>query len=215
MSANLECNKIIDQVIESRRSIRKFKTESPPRELIEKVLQAGLWAPYASAAVTREDYRRFTVIPRESKATAQVAQILKRHMQSFVKQLESKMLTDEFTKQHAGPFVSRLKMMGEHGMPQIGTAPYYIVIAEQRGIPSSEQQSLAHCLQNMWLKATALGLGMQLISLTEQLANDKEFCDLINIPLGEYALDGCVIGYPDMNPPAPKRPKLNNVITWL
>lgn len=215
MSQNFECNKILDQLIEKRRSIRKFKTEAPPRELIEKVLQAGLWAPYASAAVTREDYRRFIVIPRESKATALIAQILKRQIQSNVKYLESKMLTDQFTKDHATSFLVRLRMMGELGIPAIGIAPYYIIVAEQRGIPPSELQSIAHCLQNIWLKASALGLGMQLISVTEQLADDKEFCDLINIPIGEYALDGCVIGYPDMSPPAPKRPRIDQITTWL
>jgi len=70
MPIDVECNKIIDQVIESRRSIRKFKLEAPPKELIEQVLQAGLLAPYSGVGVTREDFRRFIVIPRESKATA-------------------------------------------------------------------------------------------------------------------------------------------------
>ena len=149
---NVECNKVIDQVIASRRSIRKFKMDSPSREVIEQILQAGLLAPYASASVSREDFRRFIVIPRESSATAQVAAIMKRKAESWSKQLETKMQTDEFAKQHAGPFLERLKLMGEHGMPNIGKAPYYIVVAEQRGIPPVEHLSLAHCLQNMWLK---------------------------------------------------------------
>jgi len=106
-------------------------------------------------------------------------------------------------------------MMAERGPPNVGTAPYYVVIAEQRGFPPAEQLSLAHCLQNMWLKATALGLGMQLLSMTEQLDKNKEFCDLINIPVGQYALDGCLIGYPEMNPPAPKRPNLSQVTKWI
>ena len=101
------------------------------------------------------------------------------------------MQTDEFVKQHAGPFLERLKQMGQYGIPNIGKAPYYIIVAEQRGIPAVEQLSLAHCLQNMWLKAAALGIGFQLLSITETLDKDKEFCDLIKIPEGEFALDGC------------------------
>lgn len=212
---NVECNKVIDQVIASRRSIRKFKMDSPSREVIEQILQAGLLAPYASASVSREDFRRFIVIPRESSATAQVAAIMKRKAESWSKQLETKMQTDEFAKQHAGPFLERLKLMGEHGMPNIGKAPYYIVVAEQRGIPPVEHLSLAHCLQNMWLKAAALGLGMQLLSITQQLDTDKEFCDLIKIPMGEFAIDGCLIGYPDMKPAMPKRPDLAKVTRWV
>ena len=212
---NTECNRIIDQLIMSRRSIRKFKQEAPPKELIEQILQAGLLAPYAGAGVEREDFRRFVVVPRESKATAQVVDILKRHLQAWSKQIEEQMQTNDFVKQHAGPFLGRLKMMAERGPPNVGVAPYYIVIAEQRGFPPAEQLALAHCLQNMWLKATALGLGMQLLSMTERLDKDEEFCDLLGVSVGEYALDGCLIGYPDMNPLPPKRPDLAHVTKWI
>jgi nitroreductase len=212
---DVECNMMIDQVIESRRSIRKFKPEVPSKELIVQILQAGLLAPYAAASVSREDFRRFIVIPRESKATVQIATILKRKAESWSKQIENQMQHDEFSKQHAGPFLERLKIMGEQGVPNIGKAPYYIVVAEQRGIPPVEHLSLAHCLQNMWLKAAALGLGLQLLSITQQLDTDKEFCDLIKIPMGEFSLDGCLIGYPDMKPLIPKRPNLNQITEWI
>ena len=52
---------------------------------------------------------------------------------------------------------------------------------------------------------------MQLLLITQQLDKDKEFCGLIKIPVGENALDGCLIGYADMKPPLPKRPILNEV----
>jgi nitroreductase len=212
---NSECSKVIDRVIESRRTVRKFKQEAPPRELIEQILKAGLLAPFASAGVSREDFRRFIVIPRESAATAQVAAILKRRAGVWSREIETKMQEDEFVRKHAPPFLERLKLMAERGMPNIGKAPYYIVVAEQRGFPPAEQLSLAHCLQNMWLKAAAQGLGFQLLSLTEQLDNDREFCDLIKIPVGEFALDGCLVGYPDMTPMPPKRPDLNQITRWL
>ena len=183
--------------------------------MIEQILKAGLQAPYAAASVTREDFRRFIVIPRESKATAQVATILKRKAESWSKQLELQMHHDEFTRQHAGPFLERLKLAGEHGLPNIGMAPYFVVVAEQRGIPAVEHLSLAHCLQNMWLKASALGLGLQLLSITQQLDTDLEFCNLIKIPVGEFAIDGCLIGYPDMKPSVPKRPDLAKVTEWI
>ncbi len=215
LPVDVECNVMIDQVIDSRRSIRKFKPETPPREVIEQILKAGLQAPYASASVTREDFRRFIVIPRESKATPQIASILKRKAQSWSKQMELQMQHDEFTKQHAGPFLERLKLMGEHGVPNIGKAPYYIVVAEQRGIPPVEHLSLAHCLQNMWLKAEALGLGLQLLSITQQLDTDIEFCNILKIPMGEFVIDGCLIGYPDMKPLIPKRPDLAKVTEWI
>ena len=104
------------------------------------------------------------------------------------------------------------------GINFVGSEPATVAvenIAEQRGIPRVEQRSLAHCLQNMWLKASALGLGLQILSITAQLDNDKEFCDLIKIPIGEFALDGCLIGQPAMKPSLPKRPELSQIMQWL
>ena len=122
VSNSVECNRFIDQVIESRRSIRKFKSETPSRGLVELVLQAGLLAPYAGASVSREDFRRFVVIPRESSATGQIAALLKRKAESSGKQLELQMQHDEFARQRGGAFLELLKMMGEYGAPNVGKA---------------------------------------------------------------------------------------------
>ena len=51
-------------------------------------------------------------------------------------------------------------------------------------------------MENMWLKATALGLGFQLVSVTSQMSPDPEFCGVLGIPAGEWELMGCAIGYP-------------------
>lgn len=85
------------------------------------------------------------------------------------------------------------------------------IVAEQRGFPPAEQLSLAHRSTKYVAKSYALCLGMQLLLITQQLDKDKEFCGLIKIPVGENALDGCLIGYADMKPPLPKRPILNEV----
>ena len=215
VSNSVECNRFIDQVIESRRSIRKFKSETPSRDLVELVLQAGSPAPYAGASVSREDFRRFVVIPRESSATGQIAALLKRKAESWASSWNCKCSMTSLLGSVVERFLERLKMMGEYGAPNVGKAPYYIVVAEERGIPPVEQLSLAHCLENMWLKAAALGLGLQLLSITEQMASDREFCELIKIPVGEFALDGCVLGYPDMKPGVPKRPILSQVTQWI
>ncbi len=210
-----EQNQVLDRLIESRRTVRKFKNETPPRSMIEEVLQAGLLAPYAQLTVTREDFRRFVVIPRESEVTSRVASLIKRRGSALHDELEKKMRQDEFQRDRGTPYLSRLKMVAQQGMPSIGKVPYYIVVAEQRGVPDVASLSLAHCLENMWLKATSLGLGFQLLSITERMAEDREFCELIGIPFGEYDLDGCLMGYPDASPAASKRPQLGDVTRWL
>ncbi len=78
-----------------------------------------------------------------------------------------------------------------------------------------EQQSLAHCLQNMWLKATALGLGFQLVSATAQMDANPEFCELLGINPDEWAFYGCAIGYPDEELTSSVRPPVDEVTRWI
>lgn len=210
-----ERNQVLDLIIESRRSIRKFKPEIPPRELVKQVIYSGLLAPYSGIAVSRNDFRRFIVILRDSETTSQVAVLLKQKIVSMCERLERRMRIDSFLKRHGQAFYQNLKAMSQHGVPNIGKAPYYIVVAEQKGVPPVEQRSLAHCMQNMWLKSTALGLGFQLLSITAQMAEDKKFCDLLSICPGDFALDGCLIGYPDAIPPLAKRPQVDRVTKWI
>ncbi|MCG7841091.1 MAG: nitroreductase family protein [Methanomassiliicoccales archaeon] len=210
-----EQNLVLDHLIGSRRTVRKFKNDIPPRSMIEEVLQAGMLAPYTQLLVTREDFRRFVVIPRESEATAKAASLIKRRAVALYHDLERKIQQDGSLKDRGNPYLGRLKMVGPQSMPILGKAPYYIVVADQKGIPEVAGQAIAHCLQNMWLKSTALGLGFQLLSITEEMADDREFCELIGIPFGEYALDGCLIGYPDASPAPSKRPASSDVTRWL
>jgi nitroreductase len=93
--------------------------------------------------------------------------------------------------------------------------PYFIIVAEKEGFPPVAQLSLAHCLENMWLKATALGLGFRLMSIMSELSKDQEFCELVGIKPGEYATNGCIIGYPQEIPPKVERPLLKEITTWI
>ena len=140
---------------------------------------------------------------------------MKRRIMILSEQLGEEMQSNPVKQTKGQAFASNLKAMSQQGVPGIGKAPYYIVVAEQKGIPPVEQRSLAHCMENMWLKATALGLGFQLLSITAQMAEDKGFCDLIDIPYGEFALDGCLIGYLDMVPSSTRKPQVNEVTKWM
>jgi len=44
------------------------------------------------------------------------------------------------------------------GVPGVGTAPYYIIIAERKGFPPVEQQSLAHCFAEHVVKVDRIGV---------------------------------------------------------
>lgn len=139
-----------------------------------------------------------------------------RQIQKMSVDLESGMQKDPSLRAKAAGFVRRLSMMREAGViPGIGTAPYYIVVAERRGYPPVELQSLAHCLENMWLKATALGLGFQLVSLTSPMSSDADFCSLLGLPHGEWELMGCAVGYPADELSPAIRPPVDDITVWL
>jgi nitroreductase len=130
-------------------------------------------------------------------------------------QLRDEVAANPSLGDQAQGFVKRLEQLAEMGVLGIGTAPYYIVVAERRGIPPAEQQSLAHCLQNMWLKATALGLGFQLVSVTAQMGQDKDFCSVLGISEGEFGANGCAIGYPTKRLLPVERPDVRQVTRWI
>ncbi|HTX61548.1 MAG TPA: nitroreductase family protein, partial [Methanobacterium sp.] len=170
-----ERNLIFDEIIKSRRSIRAFKDEKPPKEVIENIIKAGMLAPYAAAAVgDSKDFRRFFVFEKGNKSIETLAFLMKNKAEEGVQHFEGLIKEKPSIKSQFQPYLNRLKMIKDKGVPGVTTAPYFIIVAELRGIPPAEQESLAHVLENMWLKTTALNLGFQLISLTMQMAEDEE-----------------------------------------
>jgi nitroreductase len=208
-------NQNLDEVTRTRRSIRMFTTETPAKEDIEAIVQAGVLAPFAGLANTGKYGRRFFVISRNNSLLSQLASVVKKRANVLAEQLKSQMNSNPLLQTQGQGFLKRLEMTAQQGPLGIGSAPYYIVVAEKRGIPDAQHQSLAHCMENMWLKATALGLGFHLVSITGQMEQDSEFCSLLNLPIGENRLDGCAIGYPAQYPPAPERATVQEVTTWF
>jgi nitroreductase len=208
-------NAILDRILESRRSVRSFAPDIPPKEDIIRIIRAGLLAPYAAQAVAGQDFRRFFVLQEGTPKLAHVAALGKRQAKRMAEQLRDELAANPSLEDQAKGFVKRLEQLAERGVPGIGSAPYYIVVAERRGIPPAEQQSLAPCLENMWLKATALGLGFQLVSVTAQMGQDTEFCSLLGIPHGAFGTNGCAIGYPMKRLPPAERPDAREVTKWI
>ncbi len=91
--------------------------------------------------------------------------------------------------------------------------PCLIVIAEWRGARRASMQSIAHAMENMWLKATALNLGFKLVSPMESMTDNKDFCDLLGYPVGQYGFHAATIGYPVLS--AYENPRISTAVTWL
>jgi nitroreductase len=195
----------VAEVIAARRSIRSFTDAMPPREALEQILAAGLAAPYAAAMAPGAALdRRFVVLPRRSAALQAAAATIKAHALEALGE-------DELP----APLRARLAAVTQGRIPGVGTAPYYVVVAERGSVMAVQQQSLAHVLENMWLMATALGLGMHLVSVTSMMADNAAFCHILGLPVGEYALNGCAIGVPTQAAEVRPLPDIDSVVRWL
>jgi len=211
-------NVALDQILAERRSHRVFRPDFPPGDEIRRILHAGLLAPFAAAAVgTSEDYfRRFFVLKQGSESLDAAIPLVVAEVTRMADELEKAMEKDPRLRARAGMFARRLAQFRKAGIvPGVGTAPYYIVAAERKGFPPVELQSLAHCMENMWLKATALGLGFQIVSITSRMSSDPAFCTLLGIDPGSWELMGCAIGYSADELSPSIRPPVDDVTRWL
>jgi nitroreductase len=211
-------NACLDEILARRRSYRMFRPEFPPDDAIRRIIHAGLLAPFAAAAVgnSTDYFRRFFIMKKGSRSMAAASPLVMEQVTVMAQGLEKEMEKNPALQTRAISFVQRLTAIQKMGrVPGIGTAPFYLVVAERKGFPPVEQQSLAHCLENMWLKATALNLGFQMVSVTAQMSSDPAFCRILGIPAGEWELMGCAIGYPQKELGPSIRPPVDDVTLWL
>lgn len=145
-----------------------------------------------------------------------VIPLVMRQVRKTAADLETAMKKDPSLRAKAAGFTRRLGLIQESGViPGIGTAPFYIVVAERREYPPVALLSLAHCMENMWLKATALGLGFQLVSVTSEMSEDPAFCAILGLPPAAWDLMGCAVGYPAHELSPSIRPPVEDVTVWL
>ncbi len=198
-----EAARVLTKVMAERRSVRSFSEATPARKDLERIIAAGLAAPHAAAMSAGGGLdRRFFVLSAASAALSAAA----RAIQSRARQALAAPETPAALR-------ARLESVAEGRISGVGTAPYYVVVAEGQGLAAP--QSLAHALENMWLMATALGLGMHLVSVTTTMGDDPAFCEILGLPVGEHALNGCAIGVPAQAPETRATPGAASVTTWL
>lgn len=205
-----DLNDALDAVIRARRTCRAFRPEAPDRELVAQVLDAGMHAPYAALAVAgRPDFRRFFVIPGSGSAMGRLREIAAAYEQRTIAWLDQ----ESAAKPALASQLAKMRARLEGGI--LPECPWLVLVAELTGFPPVAPQSLAHCIENMWLKATALGLGLRLLSAFERLSDDADLCALLGLTPGQYALNGCALGFPAHALGPSERPDTAAATTWL
>jgi len=184
------------EAILNRRSHRFFKPEMPPREVLERVINAGLWAPSGTNAQPWE----ITVLAGSYR--------------------------DEFVERAAHCIAHMRTVLKEAQVPEkgqdmvikffqnLGGAPVVIAVTidklEDPGMMEAFIQSGAALMQNLLLAAHAEGLGTCWMTGPNFVA--KELLDYLGKP-DKHLLAITPIGYSAKEPPVP--PRKEREIRWL
>ena len=216
MNDNSTFLKAFNSIIRARRTTREFSSEIPNNETMIEILESALYAPFGGATgISLRNIRTIRVLSLNTETRDCAQELLLSQIRTRARILRTVLLLAPFLRKRMKSFETRITNIAENGIPSLTDGAYYIIIAEKKGFPNVAEQSIAHAMQNMWLSATANKLGFQLISATGMMSKNKRFMKLLKLKVGEYAIDGCVIGVPKKhNKPLSDR-NMDDLITWL
>ena len=183
----------LDDCIAGRRSIRSFKDESIPSEIIKKLLNAAIWAP---SGMNLQPWR-FTVIENR-----EIINKLSRRTKELV--IKSMPLSEELSA----------AFKSEKDAVFYG-APLLILVS----VPRKEEWKTVNLLdcglaaENMFLAAYQDGLGSCFIGFAAFLNQDPKILTEVGIPEGYELVAPLIFGYPSETP-APK-PREIKMLKWI
>ena len=200
--------------IRTRRSVRNYKEEPVPRELIEQVIEAGRFAP--TGGNMQSIY--FTIVTDPKKIDAVRKKVLihfeglvETH-ETLVKEDENKGITiSDEQRKRMGLWISFRSMVERckkgqdtifHGAPVV-----ILLHGEPEAVRNKDNADLmAMCVL---LMAESLGLGTCIIGLlTAAAADDETLRKLIDLPEGHQVFTSLTMGYPllELNKAPGRRP---------
>lgn len=142
------------QEIERRRSIRKFENREIPREILEKILTAGIKAP---SAKNRQPWK-FIVMTGTSKSRA--AELMRKGIKQ--EQETGRLLPNSSIHiadaWHTVGIIEQAPVFIMICNPA-GRSPYETLTPEERIFERADVQSVGAAVQNMILEAEFLGVG--------------------------------------------------------
>lgn len=189
---------------EDRRSIRKYKEQDVPKDIIEKILQAGILAP---SSKNRQPWR-FIVMTGATKADMVSV------MRCGIEREKQAPLLPDSSKYISG---------AEYTAKIMQQAPVTIFIVNPLGADLQKQltpeeriyeicnaQSVGAAIENMALAATGLGLGS--LWICDTYFAYPELKEWLGIDGEIFA--ALIVGYADEEPAARPRKTLEEVTEW-
>ena len=187
-------------LIRTRRTIRKYQDRKVPREIIEKIIEAGRWAPSAHNLQPWE----FVAVDNKDKI-GKIAEMLDKKANELFSGFNIVMRdtannlrkTDLILLVYADRTIS--KRFNKLGPPYSEIGNIY------------EIQSVANAIQNIQLYSHSVNLGMAWYGMP--LFCEKEINDILGQSGRLMAIMS--IGYPDEKPKEAKRKSVNEILKFV
>lgn len=185
---------LILDCIKSRRTVHQFRPDPVPREQVEQILEAAVWAPNHKLTQPWEFYV--------------IAGATKERLARLRGELKSRKATDP----------AQADKVYEKAYNGLVTPPYAILVAQvlNPSDPVREHEdtlAVAAAVQNLMLAAHALGLGTFWGS--GPLVNHPETFEMLSIPEGRRGLGLIFLGYPAKEERTPERVPASAKTRWF
>jgi len=187
----------LSEAIRTRRSVGAVKDESVPRELIERILEAGTWAP----THRRTQPWRFFVLQGEGRT-----------------RLASALVDTEAAEKGTSPSAEEREELLASAQKKVSRAPVIIAVGcepvdEPNIIPLEETLSVGAAIQNMLLEAHALGLGA--VWRSGSSCYHPVMAERFGLGPNGQMLGFVYLGYPAREPGEGKRESFETKTVWI
>lgn len=203
-------------LMRTRRSVRRFRTEAPAHSLIESILASAVTAPSAS---NKQPWRFIVVRNRDilERMAAAVREAVDRIARAIDPQFEQSFRAygDYFTRFERAPLVvvplhRSLTVLSNLTGPELSSADDERIRAMER---DSGLIGTALAMQNLLLAAHAAGLGAS--GMTGPLVASDALREILRIPPSWHVVALVPIGYPDEQPAPTARKPVERVTQWI
>jgi nitroreductase len=208
------------EAIKTRKSIRAYKKDPVPKELLAKILEAAIWAPSGSNVQPWE----FTVLQGKDKellveAILKAASKLNLASQSYEAPAEGLKRREElfsiFTAK-AAELGGNIEKLLYEGSFSFYDAPVVIIVTTKKAYGTGRLADIGAAIQNLLLAAHKEGLGTCWIGII--LAVEKAIKEHLKIPEDKRVVAGIAVGYPDLESPfnqfRSSRENLDKFVRW-
>jgi len=182
----------LDACIKGRRSVRRYEDKAVPKEIIDRLLEAGVYAP---SGMNAQPWR-FVVI--ENRDT----------IKSLSQKTKQMLLKGQWPDEIKGIFKSEKDTI-------FYGAPLLILVC----VPKKEEWKTVNLLdcglaaENMFLKAYQEGLGSCFIGFANFLNQEPKILAEVGVPEDHEVLAPLIFGYPAEKPGAKSREV--KVLSWI